>query len=265
MLFPRCYNLANLMRSSFTLLLCLLPVCSNAQQAPSLDELLPRLYAYAREYRAKLPSLSCDESITSQTVRNGKVEKEVKIEATLRVIRDDAKAGHSTEILAYKKINGRRPRPHFTIPYLVQGGFANAVGFAREDNMDCFDYRLVSQDGGTTLRLDMTLKPDQAVPHCIELPGNYRKTVLVDAGTGRITHVERTISPESAKQEKQAYFFSTDYRPQKLGGETFWLPAKVYAHDADDQLRMYATYSNFHRYTGELKVLPNDKQPDEVR
>lgn len=243
----------------------MLPVCAHAQQAPSLDELLPRLYAYAREYRAKLPSLSCDEAITSQVLKSGKVKKELLVEATLREVRDDSKTEPFTERRTFKTVDGRRPKPHFTIPFLVRGAFANAIGFVREDREACFDYRLVAQDGGATLRLDMALKPNYTDSNCKDVPEGYKKIVLVDAKTYRITHVDRTISAQAAKHSIEVYFFSTDFRPQKLGNETFWLPAKVYAHDADDEGRMYATYSNFHRYTGELKVLPMDAQPGEVR
>lgn len=253
------------MRSRFTLLLCLLPACAHAQQAPSLDELLPSLYAYAREYRAKLPSLSCDESITSQVMKNGKVKKEVKIEASLREIRDDSKTEPFTERRTFNMVDGRRPKPHFTIPFLVRGAFANAIGFVREDREACFDYQLAARDRGTILRLDMALKPNADDPNCRDVPPGFRKTVLVDAKTFRITHVDRTISAEAAKHSVEVYFFSTDFSPQKLGNETYWLPVKVYAHDADDEGRMYATYSNFHRFTGELKVLPLDTQSGEVR
>ena len=243
----------------------MLPVCAHAQQAPSLDELLPRLYAYAREYRAKLPSLSCDEAITSQVVKKGKVKKEMKIEASLREIHDSSITNPLRELRIYNKVDGRRPKRYVTIPYLVQGAFANAIGFMREDREACFDYRLVAQDGGVTLRLDMALKPNYTDTNCKDVPEGYNKTVLVDAKSFRITHVDRTISAEAARHSIEAFFFSTDYRPQKLGTGTFWLPTRVYAHDADDQLRMYATYSNFHRFTGELKVLPMDTQPGAVR
>jgi hypothetical protein len=243
----------------------LLPACAQAQQAPSVDELLPRLYAYAREYRAKLPSLSCDEAITSQVLKNGNVKKELLVEATLREVRDDSKTEPFTERRTFKTVDGRRPKPHFTIPFLVQGAFANAIGFVREDREACFDYRLVAQDGGATLRLDMALKPNYTDSNCKDVPEGYKKTVLMDAKTFRITHVDRTISAEAAKHSIEVYFFSTDFSPQKLGNETFWLPVKVYAHDAADAGRMYATYSNFHPFAGELKVLPMDAQPGEVR
>ena len=251
------------MKIHFALLVCMFPSISATQQAPSVVALLPRLYAYASEYRAKLPSLSCDESITSQLVVDGKIKKETKIEATLRELRDDSKTDPFIEHHTFNAVDGHPPKPHFKIPFLVQGGFANAVGFSREDTAACFDYRLSSQGGGTTLRLDMALKANSSSnPHCNDILEGFKKTVLVDADSGHITHVERTISAEAAKHANEVYFASIDYAPQKLGNDTFWLPARIYAHDPSGELRMFAVYSNFHRYTGEMKILPDEKLAD---
>ena len=233
-----------------------------AQQTPSVDELLPRLYAYAREYRAKLPSFSCDESITSQAVRNGKVKKEVKIEGMLREIRDEGKKDPFRENHTFKSVNGQPAKAQFHIPFLVQGGFANMVGFVREETAGCFDYHLVSQDEGKNLRLDLALKPNHTGQNCTDIQEGFRKTVVLDAATGRIIHVERTISAEVAKQGKEVYFASVDYAPQKLGSETFWLPVRLFTHDADDERRMYVTYSNFHRYTGEMSIVQDGHPPE---
>jgi hypothetical protein len=251
------------MKVQFALLLGMIPALSAPQQAPSVDALLPRLYAYASEYRAKLPSLSCDESITSQLVVDGKIIKETKIEATLREIRDGAGSDPFIEHHTFKTVDGRPPKAHFKIPFLVQGGFANALGFSREDTASCFDYRIASQNGGATMRLDMALKRDSANPHCNDIPEGFKKTVLVDAETGHITHVERTISAEATKHAKEVYYASIDYGPQKLGNETFWLPARIYAHDLSGEMRMFAVYSNFHRYAGEMKIVPENNFADQ--
>jgi hypothetical protein len=253
------------MKVQFALLLGMFPALSASQQAPSVDELLPRLYAYASEYRAKLPSLSCDESIISQLVVDGKVIKETKIEATLREIRDSGRSDPFIEHHTFKTVDGRPPKSHFKIPFLVQGGFANALGFSREDTASCFDYRIVSQNGGATLRLDMALKLGSTNPRCKDIAEGFKKTVLVDAETGHITHVERTISPEAAKHAKEVYYASIDYGPQKLGNETFWLPARIYAHDLSGEMRMFAVYSNFHRYAGEMKIVPENNFADQKK
>ncbi len=251
------------MKVPFALLLGMFPALSAAQQPPSVDVLLPRLYAYASEYRAKLPSLSCDESITSQLVVEGKVIKETKIEATLREMRDDARTDPFIENHTFKTVDGRPPKAHIKIPFLVQGGFANALGFSREDAASCFDYRIASEGKGATLRLDMVLKRGSGDPHCNDIPEGFKKTVLVDAESGHITHVERTISAESARHAKEVYFASIDYGSQKLGNDTYWLPVRIYAHDPKGEMRMFAVYSNFHRYTGEMKILPENNVADQ--
>jgi hypothetical protein len=85
--------------------------------------------------------------------------------------------------------------------------------------------------------------------------------VIADPETGRILHTERTIAPEVAARNPGVYFGGIDYAPQKLGEQTFWLPERFYAHDAKNTGRMFATYSNCHRYAGELKILPGMSFP----
>lgn len=246
------------MRTYPALFLTLFSVFAQAQQTPAVEAVLPRIYACARDYQAKLPSLSCDESITSQTVKNGKVRKEVKVESTLTEVRDRPEPDPFTEHHIVKTVDGRPPKPRFKLPFLVQGGFANGIGFARPDTQVCFDYHLDSPDGGKTLRLELDLKPDIADPACKDIPEGVRKTVLVDATTGQITHVQRTVSATASRERNEVYFMAIDYGPQKLGGETYWLPAKLSAHDPKDEGRMTTIYSNYHRYAGELQVVPGN-------
>ena len=236
-----------------------------AQQLPSIETLLPRLYAYADHYRATLPSLTCDESITSQKVRNGKVHKEVKVESTLTEVRDRPEPTPFSERHAFKTVDGRPPKPTFKLPFMVQGGFANGVGFSQPGAQECFDYHLGALDGGANLRLEVDLKPGIADPKCKDVPEGSQKTVLVDVATGRITHVERTISTKAAKQRNEVYFIAIDYGPQELGDKTFWLPVKLFAHDPKDEGRMTVIYSNFHRFAGELKVLPGNDADSQKR
>ncbi|HTX76418.1 MAG TPA: hypothetical protein VMD29_09455 [Terracidiphilus sp.] len=87
-------------------------------------------------------------------------------------------------------------------------------------------------------------------------PDGFRRTVVADPETGRILHTERTIAPEVAIDSNGVYFGAIDYAPQKLGDRTFWLPSRFYAHDVEGTGRMFATYSNCRRFTGELKILP---------
>lgn len=245
------------MKPLYALALLVCSAVARCQQPVPLDVLLDRLYAYAKQYQATLPSLSCDESITSQALtRKGKVRWEVKIESTLREIRTDDPYDPFIEKRQYKTVDGHRSKRPGELPFLVEGGFANLVGFKRWEQKECFDYAVTPEENGQTVRLEMTLKTNPANPECRKMPEGFRRVVIADPETGRILHSERTISPEEAAIGDKVYFGAIDYAPQKLGDQTFWLPSRFYAHDAENAHRMIATYSNFHRYTGELKIVP---------
>ena len=252
------------MKRFTALVLCFLPISLYAQQAspapspgaPSLDVLLDRLYAYAAQYRATLPSLSCDESIVSQELKKGKVEWQVTAEGTIRELRTENPDDPFTEQHQFQTVDGKKaPKGTFRLPYLIQGGFANLTGFHHEALRDCFDYRL-SRLGGDLVQLELDLKPDSDNPGCRKIYPGMHWLVRADARTGHILHSERQLSAEVSEQHHEAYFASLDYEPQQLGDRTFWLPVKFFAHSPDDDRRMYATYSNCHRYAGEMKILP---------
>lgn len=249
------------MKSCFALAVLIFPAVAGCQRLPSLDALLDRLDAYAQQYQATLPSLSCDEQITSQALnKKGKVTWQVKILSSLREIRTGDPYDPLLEKREFKIVNGHRARATFQtyqMPYFVEGGFAGLVGFKRWRQRECFDYVVSAGDNnGQTVRLEMTLKKGITNPSCAKLPAGFDRIVIAETATGRVLHTERTIEPGFAEMNNEAYFGGIDYAPQKLGDEIFWLPSRFYAHDAKNSARMFATYSNYHRYTGELKVLP---------
>lgn len=246
------------MKRLLALAFFIVPVAVGGQQLPPLDVLLDRLYAYSRQYQAALPSLTCDEEITSQALnRRGKVTRQTNVQTTLREIRTEDPYDPFHETREYKTVNGRPLRKPFRLPFFVQGGFANLVGFRRWEQKECFDYTVTPEDGGRTVRLEMTLKTPPTNSSCARLPAGFHRIVIAEPDTGRILHSERTISPEVAATSTEVYFGGIDYAPRKLGEQTIWLPSRFYAHDAENTGRMYATYSNYHRYTGELKILPD--------
>lgn len=248
------------MKRFAALVLCFLPIPLYAQQAPppTLDVLLDRLYAYTAQYRATLPSLSCEESIVSQELDyNGKVSRQVRVEGTMREIRTDDPNDPFSEQHKFLKVNGKRVRKHFSMPYFIQGGFANLIGFHHRELKECFDYQVSYADGGKTVQMEMDRKDEPQEAECrSRVFAGTRWRVIADVETGHILHSERQISAEAADLHKEAYFASLDYAPQQLGDRVFWLPVKFFAHSPEDDRRMYATYSDCHRYAGEMKILP---------
>jgi hypothetical protein len=64
------------------------------------------------------------------------------------------------------------------------------------------------------------------------------------------------MSPDTAHLHNDAVFASIDYAPQNLGNLTLWLPTRVESHDGKGERRMVAVFANYHRYTGEARILP---------
>lgn len=254
------------MKPFFALAIFIFPIVAGCQALPSLDVLLDRLDAYAKQYQATLPSLSCDEQITSQALNSkGKATWGLKTQSTLREVRTEDLYFPFVEKREFKTVDGRRPKATFKtsqMPYFVEGAFASLVGFKGWEQRECFDYVATSVDRSKTVRLEMTLKAKPANPSCARLPAGFHRTVIADSETARILHTERVIAPEVAERGTEAYFGGIDYAPQKLGEQTFWLPSRFYSHDAQNTGRMFATYSNCHRYTGELKILPGVSFPE---
>ncbi len=232
-----------------------------------LDVLLERLYAYADQYRATLPSLSCDERVDSRQVSyDGKVRK-VRVEGTMRVLRKTPPVPFDpfSEQHTFTKVNrrsiGSSSVGELDLPYFIQGIFANLIGFHYVELKDCFNFHVTALNYGAAgqnevqVEVDRMAEPPQTACRAILAGTHYM--VIADAATGRIRHSERTIPAEAAEQRDEAYFAAIDYAPQKFGDRIFWLPAKSSAHDDTGTGRMEAVYSNCHRYAGEMRIIPD--------
>ncbi len=229
---------------------------AQTQPASDVDDVISHLIAYSKSYRSKLPSLECDEFIVSQQVKSDKVKWEVKIEATLRQVRDPNNPDQFNDSYKFKSVDGHPPKVHFQLPYFVNGAFANGIGFSNEDQHECYDYTLSQEDGGTTLRLELAAKLASGSTACKDVFAGYHKIVLVDVGTGIVKHITRSMSPDAARMHHEVVFASIDYAPQDLGNLTLWLPTRVESHDGKGEGRMTAVFSNYHRYIGEARILP---------
>jgi len=238
---------------------------ANAQQLPTVDQLLTRVTAYAQQYRQSVPSFEADESAISQWVKNGQVTWEVRLEMTVEEVRVESKPDELDDRYTFHLIDGKPPKKHFKLPYFAHGVFANALGFGHPEQNNCFDFRVSPGDSSTTVELEMAVKPAPLPPNCADIPDEYRKITIVDTATGRVLHVTRSMSARAAHERHEIVFVSVDYAPQKLGDETFWLPVRFESHDGKNEGRLLATYSNFHRYTSTAKVVDGDSPPQVVQ
>jgi hypothetical protein len=245
----------NAMKILTSVCLLAIPLLLTAQQTFD-EEQIRRVIAYAQAYREHLPSLECDETMFSQRVKNGKVKWEVKIKATLRELRDENEPGGFRDDYTFNSVDGKPAKPNFRRPYLVYNVFANSLGIGESPRPNCFNYRFAILDDGRTIQFNVDSKPSVRDSSCKKIPDDYHKMMLIDAASGAVRHVERRISPQFANKNLEIPNITIDFAPQRLGEETFWLPVRFEASDLNQEGRMIATYSNFHRYTGVAKVLP---------
>lgn len=222
----------------------------------SNEERIRAVIAYAQAYRAHLPSLECDEAMISQRVKNGKVKWTVNIKATLRELRDENEPGGFRDDYTFKSVNGKPAKPNFRRPYFVHNVFANSLGIGESPLPACFDYRFATLEGGRTLQFNIDSRPGVRDPACQKIPDDYHKMMLIDTASGAVRHVERHLSAQYADRNLEIPNVTIDYAPQSLGDETYWLPVRFEASDLNQEGRMIATYSNFHRYMGVAKILP---------
>ena len=221
------------------------------------DERLERISAYQRTFRERIPSLEADASIVTQEVKKGKVKWEVRFEAVVRETRDEENPGKFQERLTFITVGGK-PYNHksFKLPYYANESFANSLGVAGPANHACLDYRFAMLDDGATLQLTVDWKPEAAGnPACKDVPEQEHKIVLIDVASGAVKHQERRMAQRFSDAHHDVPEIAVDFAPQKLGEETVWLPVHTEGKDPGKSGRMAVTYSNFHRYTGEARIL----------
>jgi hypothetical protein len=94
-----------------TLVLLALTTTFAAQQPAKLDDILARVRANVTEYRTSIPNFSCDESIDSQHMDDGKVRTEAKIQSSFRMTRGTATNDlHETRVAHEAIVDGKPKR-----------------------------------------------------------------------------------------------------------------------------------------------------------
>jgi hypothetical protein len=214
--------------------------------------------AYAAKYRERLPSLECDEAIDSADVRGVQVKKEVRIEGTFRVVRSGPETEPFVESHQFKTVNGGVVPKHFGIPLFLQGAFANGVGF-NPAVAQCFDYAAgsASDRPGTMLIVVRAKDGVEKIGGCEKVPLGAVKKVWLDEGEKVMVRVESQLPARIAEKYKAPYFAEIDYGRVQIGQDFFWLPVRVASHDAKNEGRFEAHYTNFHRYGATVRILPD--------
>jgi hypothetical protein len=221
-----------------------------------LPGLLARLGAESVALRRSLPSFTCDEDAVSYAVRNGKTHRRSELTGTLRMTR--TAAGDMEETYTFKGGRFLLLGP-LDVPLTVSGGFDRAMVYFAPGIQAC--YRYILSPG----RIDFVARTEASRPTFCNEPGT-RGFALLDA-QGEITHIERTVVPEVAKQLKYVPYAAIDIAPVSLNGRTYELSHHMVAEkplNEDTTGHFEATYSNCRLFAATVTIGPATVVPPDT-
>jgi hypothetical protein len=245
-------------------LLLLMPL-ARAQPSsgtPAPAELIDHLVANAEVYRARLPSITANETIESEGSYMTIFRRRVEAKGIFRVIRDPA-SGELNEQRQVAEVDGKAVEPgqRLNLPWTLGGGFEKfpEMFFTREHRL-CYTFTLLPEPGpGNTQQIAIDeLPPEQRTPACVASSRGFTGLIRVDPATRQLVYIERTTTDEMAERYHLAPFASVAVAPAKIGDDTFWLPTVVIGTYTRGKVKgkFIAHYSGYHRFTGSITILP---------
>jgi hypothetical protein len=231
------------------------PTHAAAQQDAPLQQELQHLGIAAAALDHSLPSFTCQETVISQVLHRKKVEQQTSFTAILRVKRAAAD-GTLSESYTLTTLNGRPfSGGGFNIPVYVEGGFRRAMIYFLPSLQACYRYQLSSG------RIDFETAPAIASPSLCQNEGMSGFAQLDAAGN--VTHLERQVSPQGAKDLRLAPFAAFDFTDVALGGRTYRLSHHLLSEIPSGRFtgRFDATYTDCHLFTATVTLGPATEVP----
>lgn len=230
---------------------------ASGSQTPALQDELKKLAASAALLHTDLPGFACTETAVSEAIKKNKnnpkkdkVTERVQFVAGVRAQRGED--GRLHESLDVTEVNGK---PYnwrtFHPPMMVEGGFDQSFDFFLAERQTCFNFTL--SEG----RIDFVSQPGSFnLAACGEMGAPHGFALFDEAGN--VSHVERQVPPELARQVHIADFAASDIVPTELDGKMYPLPAKVVAEVPKDGeiLHFEATYTGCHLFKTTSTILP---------
>ena len=221
------------------------------QTAATLQAELEKLGAAAQSLQHDLPSFECMEAALSQSLKKGKVKEQARFVATVRVQRGEE--GRLHEKFEVTELNGKPYKgAGFEPPFMVLGGFGEALDFFLPVRQMCFRYKL--REG----RIDFDSLPGTFDrPECGETGAPHGFALLDEAGN--VTHLERQVPAEFARQVHVVDSTAIDFVPTELDGKVYPLTLKMTADVPKEDgvtLHFEATYTGCHLFKATSRILP---------
>jgi hypothetical protein len=241
---------------------------AQAQERLSLDRILSQIELNTELYNVTVPSFICNEHIVSQEVHEGKIKREITVDAVFSVIRSTVKANTLEESREVKLVDGKpAPGKNITMPLSFSGGFSGALNkFLSSDHRLCFEY---APDASTSspkgiAAFTFVAKPATASgSDCASIQPGTTGRFTVDTASMEVTHIERTVQNPVGEDRTVLGTAVVAYAPVILNGKSFWLPTTITAFTTETSktngLRFTAHYTNYQRFAATVTIVPADK------
>ena len=233
-----------------------------------LDTMLAQVEANTKLYNMTVPSFICNEHIVSQESHDGKIKREITVDAVFSVMRSAASADTLEESREVKMVDGKPASSRkINLPLSFSGGFSGALNkYLSSDHRSCFEY---AEDASAPIvkglaAFTFAVKPATARdPACAAIQPGTTGRFTVDSASMQVTHVERTVLNPVGKDGTVRGTAAVDYAPFMLNGRPFWLPTKITAFTTEttktNGVRFTAHYSDYHRFAATAVMVPADK------
>ena len=259
--------------------------CSSAlfaQQTkpPTLEEVLQRLEENLNRYDTGVPSLFCDEHVTSRVVP-GMTDQDTITDSVFRLKRTP-NPDHTTTLLEsreIKKVDGKPPKKQdMEGPTLLSGAFEGGLAVVSLNQTACMNYSLQRINRNRPaepyiVRFATVLTPQNS-DDCL-LQENSKGRVFIDPASMQVRHLELTTphheiipgdsytSPVVGRRD-----LTVDYAPVLLDGQTFWMPSTITSRATSGVGTFHmtvwsfqATYRNYHRLEVTSRIRPASEAP----
>lgn len=228
--------------------------------------LLARIVANVAEYRAKLPSITAEETIKSDLSQGGFYQKHDTATATIRVYAA-SEGSQVNEVRTYLTLNGKPVKTDrkVQVTFEMNAAFSHTAElYFSPARLACVDFKTLPTAGADgSISIAFTSKLD-APPACNFKGVVFHGSVLVDPATSQIRHLERTITRPADDAKRTLTFTSLDCAPTLIGNETFWLPTHVQVELDGGRGHFEAHYAHYHRYAGSLTIVPSNPAPGAI-
>jgi len=241
---------------------------AQAQEPLNLDRILSQIEVNTEQYNVTVPNFVCKEHIVSQEVHEGKIKREITVDAVFSVTRSTVKASALEESREIKLVDGKpAPSKKTIMPLSFSGGFSGALNkFLSSDHRLCFEYAADASTPPTNgvAAFTFTAKPASASdPECASIQPGTMGRFTVDTASMQVTHIERTVPNPVGKDRTVLGTAAVDYAPVVLNGKGFWLPITITAFTTEtsktDGARFTAHYSDYHRFAATAVIVPADQ------